>query len=77
MKKNIFNSFFIEIFVSKFFSKVSNKNFGEKTIKYIIFHQDHKKDLFGAGLEPSAVFRCNACTLELVILAVPAEVCNV
>ena len=38
MKKNIFNSFFTKIFVSK----VSNKNFGEKTIKYIIFHQDKK-----------------------------------
>ena len=38
MEKNIFNSFFTEIFVSK----VSNKNFGEKTIKYIIFHQDRK-----------------------------------
>ena len=36
MEKNIFNCFFTEIFVSK----ASNKNFGEKTIKYIIFHQD-------------------------------------
>ena len=42
MKKNIFNSFFTNIFVSKFFSKVSNKNFAEKTMKYIIFHQDGK-----------------------------------
>ena len=32
MEKNIFNSFFAKIFVSK----ASNKNFGEKTIKYII-----------------------------------------
>ena len=38
MEKNIFNSFFTEIFVSK----VSNKNFGGKTIKYINFHQDRK-----------------------------------
>ena len=42
MEIEIFNSFFTDIFVSKMFSKVSNKNFGEKTIKYIIFHQDGK-----------------------------------
>ena len=42
MEKSIFNSFFTEIFVSKNFSKVSNKNVGEKTIKYVIFHQDGK-----------------------------------
>ena len=42
MEKNIFNSFFTKILVSKFFSKVSNIYFGEKTIKYIIFHQDEK-----------------------------------
>ena len=35
MEKYIFNSFFTEIFVSK----ASNKNFCEKNIKYIIFHQ--------------------------------------
>ena len=34
--------FCTEIFVSKMFSKVSNKNFGEITIKYIIFQQDGK-----------------------------------
>ena len=42
MENKIFNSFFTEIFVSKMFSKVSNKNFDEKNIKYIIFHQDGK-----------------------------------
>ena len=42
MEKNIFNSVFTEIFVSNFFSKVCNKNFSEKTIKYIIFLQDLK-----------------------------------
>ena len=42
MKNKIFNVFFTEIFVSKMFSKVSNKNFGEKTMKYTIFHQDLK-----------------------------------
>ena len=42
MENKIFNSFFTEIFVSKMFSKVSNKNFWEKRIKYIIFHQDGK-----------------------------------
>ena len=40
MKNKIFNSFLIEIFISKIFSKVSNKNEGEKTIKYIILHLD-------------------------------------
>ena len=29
----------------------------------------HKNDQFGAALEPVAVFRCHACTLELVIIA--------
>ena len=29
----------------------------------------HKNDPFGAGLEPAAVFRYHAYTLELVILA--------
>ena len=42
MKKNIFNSFFTKIFVSKIFSIVSNKNCSGKTNKYIIFHQDGK-----------------------------------
>ena len=42
MENKIFNSFFTEIFVSKMVSKVFDKNFGEKTIKYIIFHQDGK-----------------------------------
>ena len=42
MEKNIFNNFFTEIFVSKYFSKVSNKNFAEKTFKYILFYQDGK-----------------------------------
>ena len=42
MENKIFNRFFTEIFISKMFSKVSNKNFGEKTIKYIIFYQDGK-----------------------------------
>ena len=42
MENNIFNSFFNKIFVSEFFSKVSNKNFSEKTIKYIICYQDGK-----------------------------------
>ena len=42
MENKIFNSLFTEIFVSKMFSKVSNKNFFEKTIKYIIFYQDGK-----------------------------------
>ena len=42
MVNKIFNSFFTEIFVSKMFSKVSNRNLDEKTIKYIIFHQDGK-----------------------------------
>ena len=42
MKNKIFNNFLTEIFVSKMFSKVSDKNFGEKTMKYIILHQDGK-----------------------------------
>ena len=42
MENKIINSFFTEIFVSKMFSKVYNKNFDEKTIKYIIFYQDGK-----------------------------------
>ena len=42
MENKIFNSFCIEILIYNFFSKVSNKNEGEKTIKYIIFHQDVK-----------------------------------
>ena len=33
MENKIFNSFFTEIFVSKMFSEVSNKNFGEKNIQ--------------------------------------------
>ena len=37
MDNNIFNSFFTKIFVRSF----RNKNFGEKTIKYIFF------DLYG------------------------------
>ena len=41
-ENKIFNSFVTEIFVSKMFSNISNKNVGEKTIKYIIFHQDGK-----------------------------------
>ena len=45
MENKLFNSFFTEIFVSKMFSIVSSKNFGEKTIKYIIFHQDGKYDI--------------------------------
>ena len=35
MVNNIFKSFFTEIFVYKFFSKIFNKNVGENTIKYI------------------------------------------
>ena len=31
MENKIFNSFFIKMFVSKMFYKVSNKNFGRKT----------------------------------------------
>ena len=42
MENNIFNNFFSEIFASKYFRIVSNKNFDEKTIKYTIFHQDGK-----------------------------------
>ena len=42
MENKIFNRFFTEIVDSKMFYKVSKKNFGEKTIKYIIFHQDGK-----------------------------------
>ena len=42
MENKILNSFFTGIFVSKMFSQVSNKNFREKTIKYIIFHQGEK-----------------------------------
>ena len=40
MENKIFNSFFTKIFIPKILSNVSNKNVGEKTIKYIIFHQD-------------------------------------
>ena len=39
MENKIFNRFFTEIFVSKMFSIDFNKNFGEKNIKYIFFHQ--------------------------------------
>ena len=42
MENTIFNSFFTEMFVSKMFSKASNKTLSEKTIKYIIFNQDFK-----------------------------------
>ena len=42
MENNIFNSFFTEIFVRNFSKKFRNKNFGEKTIKYIFFHLDGK-----------------------------------
>ena len=42
MENKLLNSFFTDIFVSKMFYKVSNKHFGKKTIKYIIFHQDGK-----------------------------------
>ena len=42
MENKIINCFFTEIFVFKMFSNISNKNFSEKTMKYIIFHQDGK-----------------------------------
>ena len=42
MENKIFIRFFTSIFVSKMFSKVSNKYFGIKNIKYIIFHEDGK-----------------------------------
>ena len=42
MENKILNIFFTEIFVSKMFSEVSNKNFGEKNMKYIIVYQDGK-----------------------------------
>ena len=76
MENIIFNSYFTDIFISPFVYKVIVCIY----IFSCIEAELHKKDRFGAGLEPSAVFRCNACrpcTLEPVILAIPEEVCNV
>ena len=42
MENKIFNSFFTEIFVRNFRKNFKNKNFCEKTIKYIFFHLDGK-----------------------------------
>ena len=43
IENKIFNSFLTEIFVSKMFSKVSNKIFRGKAVEYIIFHQVGKQ----------------------------------
>ena len=55
MENEIFNLFFTEIFISKMFSKVSNKNFGEKNIKYIIFNQDLKA-MYSTAFTPKFLF---------------------
>ena len=74
MENNIFNSFYTESFLSPCIYELIICIHIFSCIEAAL---QKKKNRFSAGLEPAAVFRCNACTLELVILAIPAEVCNV